>query len=66
MTDPTQLLIDLGTPDGKASGLNANSAGKCGKLFTIHENLIQKKIGGLSAALMLKVNDCLKAALELP
>ena len=32
-TDPTQLLIDLGTPIGKASGLNVNSAVKCGKLF---------------------------------
>lgn len=26
--DPTQFLIDLQTPDGKASGLNVNSAVK--------------------------------------
>src|SRR5262245_53234680 len=62
-TDPTQLLIDLGTPDGKASGLNVTSVVKCGKLFTVHEDLLRKKIGTLSAPLMQKVNDCLKAAL---
>ena len=32
-TDPTQLLIDLSTPDGKASGLKQTSAVKCAKLF---------------------------------
>jgi mRNA interferase MazF len=65
-SDPTQLLIDLGTPDGKASGLNANSAVKCGNLFTIHQGLVRKQIGLLSAGLMQRVNDCLKEALELP
>jgi len=64
-TDPTQVLIDLSTPDGQASGLNANSAVKCGKLYTIHEDLILRKLGGLSAALMRQINDSLKAALEL-
>ena len=64
--DLTQLLIDLRTPDGKASGLNANSAIKCGKLFTIHETLVRKKIGVLSVALMRTIDDCLKAALDLP
>jgi mRNA interferase MazF len=65
-SDATQLLIELKTPDGKASGLRADSAVKCGKLFTIHENLVRKRIGVLSVALMQKVNVCLKAALELP
>ena len=65
-TDPTQLLIDVGTTDGKASGLKRNSAVKCGKLFTIHESMIRKKIGVLSARIMYRVNDCLKASLELP
>jgi mRNA interferase MazF len=65
-TDPTQLLIDITTPDGWASGLKQTSAVKCGKLFTIHEDLVRKKIGIFSAALMMKINACLKAALELP
>ena len=64
--DVTQLLIDLATADGKASGLKVNSAVKCGKLYTVHEDDVQKKIGVLSTALMAKVNDCLKAALGLP
>ncbi len=65
-TDPTQVFIDLNTPDGQASGLNRDSAVKCGKLFTIHEDLIRRKIGVLSAGLMQQVNACLKVALELP
>jgi mRNA interferase MazF len=64
-TDPTQMLIDLATPDGKASGLKVNSAVKCGNLYTVHEDHIQKKIGSLSAALMVQINDCLKTALDL-
>jgi mRNA-degrading endonuclease toxin of MazEF toxin-antitoxin module len=64
--DPSQLFIDLGTPEGRASGLNANSAVKCGKLFTVHEQLIRRKIGLLSAPLMQQANLCLKAALDLP
>jgi hypothetical protein len=39
---------------------------KCGKLYTIHEAAVLKKLGTLSAVLMVKINDCLKAALELP
>ena len=65
-TDPTQLLIELSTPDGQNSGLKVNSAVTCGNLFTVHENLIRKKIGVLSDVLMRQINDCLKAALELP
>jgi mRNA interferase MazF len=65
-TDPTQLLIDLATPDGVASGLKVNSAVKCGKLFTVHEANVLKKIGALSAALMGQINNCLKAALDVP
>jgi mRNA interferase MazF len=64
--DPTQLLIDISTPDGRQSGLKVNSAVTCGNLFTIHEDLVQRKIGELPATLMRLVNDCLKAALELP
>src|SRR5262249_40667669 len=64
--DQTQVLVDIVTPDGKASGLKMNSAVKCGKLFTLHEDMIRKNIGTLSPSLMQQVNTCLKAALELP
>ncbi|MCI0742669.1 MAG: type II toxin-antitoxin system PemK/MazF family toxin [Gemmataceae bacterium] len=65
-TDQTQLLIDIATADGQASGLKTNSAVKCGKLFTVHQDHIHKGIGKLSAALMIQINDCLKAALQIP
>jgi mRNA interferase MazF len=64
--DPTQFFIDLATADGKASGLKLNSGVKCGKLYTVHEDHIKKIIGKLPALVMLQINDCLKAALELP
>jgi mRNA interferase MazF len=64
--DPTQLLIDLGTPDGRKSGLNADSAVTCGNLFTMHGDRARRKIGELPHSLMQRINDCLKAALGLP
>lgn len=64
--DPTQLLIDVNTPDGQQSGLNAISAVTCGNLFTVHEGRLRKKIGELAAALMRQVDACLKGALDLP
>jgi mRNA-degrading endonuclease toxin of MazEF toxin-antitoxin module len=65
-TDRTQLLIDVSTPDGRASGQNSNPAVKCGKLFTVHEDAIKKQIGLLSATLKRQIDDCLKLALGLP
>jgi mRNA-degrading endonuclease toxin of MazEF toxin-antitoxin module len=65
-TDPTQLLIEIATPDGQAPGLNSDSAVKCGKLFTLHEGLIRRRIGSLSVSLMQQVNDYLKTAMALP
>ena len=65
-TDPTQLLIDIRTPDGQQSGLRINSAVTCGNLFTVHEDRVRKKIGECSPTLMRRINGCLKAALELP
>lgn len=65
-TDATQLLIDIAAPDGRASGLTANSAVKCGNLLTVDEAMIRRKIGVLSTALMLHINTCLREAFELP
>jgi mRNA interferase MazF len=63
---PTQLLIDIATPDGKSAGLLHTSAVKCEHLITIEQNLIQRKIGSLPVQLMRQVDDCLKASLQLP
>ena len=64
-TEPTQLLIDITTPDGKASGLLHTSAVKCEHLLTLHRSFILRAIGRVPDPLMNKINDCLKAALDI-
>jgi mRNA-degrading endonuclease toxin of MazEF toxin-antitoxin module len=61
----TQLLIDIGTPDGASSGLLHNSAVRCERLHSIPQSDVRRVIGRLADRLMLQINDCLKAALEL-
>ena len=64
--EPTQLLIDITTPDGKQSGLLHTSAVKCEHLITIDQKLIQRVVGTLSAVLMQQIDTCLKVSLALP
>ncbi len=64
--DPTQAHIDLTTSEGKPSGLRVNSAVVCGNLYSVHERHIVATVGRISGKLMHRVNDCLRAALELP
>jgi mRNA interferase MazF len=64
--EATQLLIEVNTPDGTQSGLLHDSVASCGNIATIRETEIDKVIGRLPDSLMKKLNDCLKAALELP
>lgn len=63
---PTQLLIDITTPDGKATKLLHTSAVKCEHLITLDKTLIFKTIGQMPGSLMTKIDACLKASLELP
>jgi mRNA interferase MazF len=65
-TEPTQLIIDIATPEGKQSGLLQTSAVKCEHLETILQADIRRTIGSLAAPLMQQINDCLKSSLELP
>src|SRR4051812_46348521 len=65
-TEPTQFLIDPATPDGQSAGLLQPSAVKCENLFTVAQSDIRRTTGQLSDALMQLLDDCLKAALELP
>ena len=64
-TEPTQLLIQIATPDGKQAGLLHDSAVKCEHLMTVHEGLIERVIGHLSPGLMHQVDQCLRSALDL-
>jgi mRNA interferase MazF len=63
---PTQLEIDISTADGQQTGLSIDSVVQCENLVTVDRQLIYRIRGRLSAALMQKVDNCLKAALALP
>jgi mRNA-degrading endonuclease toxin of MazEF toxin-antitoxin module len=65
-TEPTQVLIDPTTTEGKTSGLAYLSAIKCENLYTIAQQDIIRTVGRLSAALMVRVDASLKVALGLP
>jgi mRNA interferase MazF len=64
-TEPTQFLIDPATPEGKSSGLNHASAVKCNNIMTIAKADVIHTLGHISDELMKKLNDSLKAALDI-
>src|SRR5258707_13110513 len=51
-----QLLIDLSTADGAASGLLTDSAVRCERLHTVPQTDVQRIIGRLSDALMVRID----------
>jgi mRNA-degrading endonuclease toxin of MazEF toxin-antitoxin module len=63
---PTTLLVDPASADGSGSGLNGASLVKCYNLATVRQQRVLHVIGHLSDTLNQKLDDCLKAALELP
>lgn len=64
-SEPTQLLLDPSTIDGRSSGLSYVSSVKCSNLYTVDQKHILATIGHLSLSLMSQVDACLKAALGL-
>jgi mRNA interferase MazF len=65
-SDPACLFIDVNTPEGQATGLKRDSVVSCLLLATIDGDRADKVLGTLSALLMNRLNDCLKAALGMP
>jgi len=65
-SDPASVLIDVGTPEAKSSGLLQSSIVSCVNLATIDETLVARKIGQLESGLMQQVDKSLKVALSLP
>lgn len=59
----SQLLIDVSTPDGRASGLVMDSAIRCDRLHAVLQTDVQRIIGKLPTALLGRIDDCLKSAL---
>jgi len=64
--EATQLLVDITSPDGAASGLLHNSAVRCERLHSISQADVRRVIGRLSDAMMQDIDNCLKAALGIP
>lgn len=65
-TEPTQLLIEVGSLAGQQAGLLSDSALSCENLYTVRQDVIVRKIGTLPISLMPQVAACLKASLDLP
>ena len=63
---PHQLLIDVSTPAGIATGLFSNSAVRCNRLHSVSQAEVQRVIGKLPAALLNRIDECLKSALGIP
>jgi len=63
--EPTQVLIDVGTPAGRQSGLLASSVASCENLLTIRQAHVIRTIGRLPGSVMHEVDEALKASLGL-
>jgi mRNA interferase MazF len=64
--EPTQVLVDVGTPDGRQSGLKQTSVVSCENILTVVQADILRTIGHLPATLMQRVDQALKFSLALP
>jgi mRNA-degrading endonuclease toxin of MazEF toxin-antitoxin module len=65
-TDPANLLIEIATPDGQATGLTQDSVVTCLQLATISADRVDRVIGKLSSMLLAKLDSCLKIVIDLP
>jgi mRNA interferase MazF len=63
--DPAHLLIEVATADGAATGLAQDSLVSCLFVAPITTDRIDRTLGRLSAALLARLDDCLKAAMNL-
>lgn len=63
--EPTQVFIDVATPEGQQTGLLSNSIVSTENLLTVRQTHVRKRIGRLSTVLMSQVDDALKHSLAL-
>ena len=64
MTEPSQLFIDISTPDGRQTGLLHDSTVKGEHLDTVDQRDIVRKIGVFSPVLPQQLEPCVKAAFD--
>ena len=63
--EPSQVFVDVSTPDGQRTGLLHNSTVKCEHVDTVDQRDIIRSIGQFSPTLMEQVELAIKAALDL-
>lgn len=64
-TEPSQVFVDIATPDGQRTGLLHNSTVKGEHVDTVDQRDILRTIGHMSPELMEKVEQAIKAAMDL-
>ena len=64
--EPTQVLVDVQSVEGKPSGLQQASVVSCENILTVVQSDIQRTIGHLPDCLMRRVDAALKVSLGLP
>jgi mRNA interferase MazF len=63
--EPSHLLIDVTTPEGKLSGLLHSSVVNCNTLITIRQGEVLRVLGAFDGNTMRRIDDCLRAALAI-
>jgi mRNA interferase MazF len=62
----TQVLVEINAADGQQAGLRQDSVVNCVNLLTLDKAKLLRLLGQLPPALMQRVSESLKTALELP
>ena len=62
---PTDFVIDKSNPDFVTNGLKVSSAIRLHQLITIKKSIIQRELGGLSAAQQTEINNRLRKLFNL-
>jgi mRNA interferase MazF len=62
---PTEVLIDVATPDGKQAGIRHTSVIDCKNLLTVDRKFLRDKVGTLSPAYVSELDEGLRLALGL-
>jgi len=62
--DPACVFIDLKTVDGRETGLSKDSVATMLMLTTVYVDRVEHVLGSLSASLLARMEDCIKAALD--
>jgi mRNA-degrading endonuclease toxin of MazEF toxin-antitoxin module len=63
--EPTQVVVEMSSPEGKAGGLRLDSVIDCTVIATIPKTLLVNKIGEFPNDVMERVDMCLMVAMSI-